>query len=216
MGVCATGVIAEAAKPSRRASHQIGPALTTEPETTITSGSMRLPMPPTHSPSARALSVSVRRAPPPPPPPRFCSDLPTCEKDPPFASLSAPSMASPHAAGVAALIKQIHPDYTADQVIALMKKQANENFDRLAEPTDGKEYRGAGLVNALAAVLKDQPRPVLGTIQDSYDGATDWRPLADAHLAGTIYVRATVSGPLFPPGGLPAVAGGRGHRESDD
>ena len=105
-------------------------------------------------------------------------------------------MASPHAAGVAALIKQIHPDYTADQVIALMKKQANENFDRLAEPTDGKEYRGAGLVNALAAVLKDQPRPVLGSIEYSYDGATDWRPLADAHLAGTIYVRATVSGPV--------------------
>ena len=72
-----------------------------------------------------------------------------------------------------------------------MKKQANENFDRLAEPTDGKEYRGAGLVNALAAVLKDQPRPVLGTIEYSYDGGTDWRPLADAHVAGMIYVRTT-------------------------
>lgn len=125
---------------------------------------------------------------------RIWSDLPTWEKEPPFGYLSGTSMASPHAAGVAALIKQIHPDYTADQVIALMKKQANENFDRLAEPTDGKEYRGAGLVNALAAVLKDQPRPVLGSIEYSYDGATDWRPLADAHLAGTIYVRATVSG----------------------
>ena len=127
---------------------------------------------------------------------RIWSDLPTWEKEPPFGYLSGTSMASPHAAGVAALIKEIHPDYTADQVIALMKKQANENFDRLAEPTDGKEYRGAGLVNALAAVLKDQPRPVLGTIEYSYDGATDWRPLADAHLAGTIYVRATVSGPV--------------------
>ena len=127
---------------------------------------------------------------------RIWSDLPTWEKEPPFGYLSGTSMASPHAAGVAALIKQIHPDYTADQVIALMKKQANENFDRLAEPTDGKEYRGAGLVNALAAVLKDQPRPVLGSIEYSYDGATDWRPLADAHLAGTIYVRATVSGPV--------------------
>ena len=127
---------------------------------------------------------------------RIWSTMPTWEKDPPFGYLSGTSMASPHAAGVAALVKQIHPDYTADQVIALMKKQANENFDRLAEPTDGKEYRGAGLVNALAAVLKDQPRPVLGSIEYSYDGATDWRPLADAHLAGTIYVRATVSGPV--------------------
>ena len=97
---------------------------------------------------------------------------------------------------MAALVKEIHPDYTADEVIALVKKQAGYTYDRLAEPTDGKEYRGAGLVNALDAVLKDQPKPIMGSIEYSYDGGTDWRPLADAHVAGMIYVRTTVTGPV--------------------
>jgi len=127
---------------------------------------------------------------------RIWSTMPTWEKDPPFGYLSGTSMASPHAAGGAAGVKGIHPDYTADEVIALVKKQAGYTYDRLAEPTDGKEYRGAGLVNALDAVLKDQPKPVMGSIEYSYDGGTDWRPLADAHVAGMIYVRTTVTGPV--------------------
>ena len=110
-------------------------------------------------------------------------------------------MASPHVAGVAALIKGIHPDYTPTQVLDLLRKQASENdFDtKLSAPNaaDGnKEWRGIGLVNALSAVTKDQPKPTVGELQYSIDDGATWNVLNGATVSGKGKVRSTVTGPV--------------------
>ena len=110
-----------------------------------------------------------------------------------YAVADGTSMATPHVAGVAALLQSVHPEYTGDQIIDLMKKQAAGHYGELNAPWDGKEYRGAGLPDALDAVLKDQPTPVIGQIEYSTDGA-QWAPLDGQELSGSVSVRATVSG----------------------
>ena len=110
-----------------------------------------------------------------------------------YAVADGTSMATPHVAGVAALLQSVHPEYTGEQIIDLMKKQAAGHYGELNAPWDGKEYRGAGLPDALDAVLKDQPTPVIGQIEYSTDGA-QWAPLDGQELSGSLSVRATVSG----------------------
>ena len=79
------------------------------------------------------------------------------------------SMASPHAAGVVALIRSTHPEWSASQVVSALQNQA----DRLACPANpydptgngawlatcqggngGGGFYGAGLIDALDAVTK--------------------------------------------------------------
>ena len=112
-----------------------------------------------------------------------------------YAVADGTSMATPHVSGVAALIKSVHPEYTGAQVIDLMKKQAARNYGELNAPWDGKEYRGSGFLDALDAVLKDQPRPQIGQIEYSTDG-TAWTPLDGQELSGSVSVRVTVGGPM--------------------
>lgn len=78
------------------------------------------------------------------------------------------SMASPHVAGVAALIKSTHPHATAGQVKALLYSQADATpcTDPYDIDSDGKidavckgpknhnGFYGRGIVNALNAVTK--------------------------------------------------------------
>ena len=114
-----------------------------------------------------------------------------------YGNLYGTSQASPLAAAVIATLRQVHPEMNSSEIIALAKKQAGapENWDRLAAPVEGREYRGAGLPNALDAVLKDQPAPVIGTVEYSTDGVA-WKPLAGESVAGRVSVRVTVAGPV--------------------
>ena len=79
-----------------------------------------------------------------------------------WAAMSGTSMASPHAAGVAALIKSTHPDYSAAQVREALIAQARPMTCPASSAADGPRdctsdgartsLYGAGLVDALAAV----------------------------------------------------------------
>ncbi|MGP1498579.1 MAG: S8 family serine peptidase [Schaalia odontolytica] len=113
-----------------------------------------------------------------------------------YGNLYGTSQASPLAAAVIATLRQVHPEMNAGQIIALAKKQASDpsNWGRL-KPVEGREYRGAGLPNALDAVLKDQAKPEIGSVEYSTDGTT-WRPLAGETLAGRVFIRVTVTGPV--------------------
>ena len=113
-----------------------------------------------------------------------------------YGNLYGTSQASPLAAAVIATLRQVHPEMNAEQIIALAKKQAGDpsNWDRL-KPVEGREYRGAGLPNALDAVLKDQAKPVIGSVEYSTDGTT-WQPLAGESVAGRVSIRVTVTGPV--------------------
>ncbi|KAB1139730.1 S8 family serine peptidase [Streptomyces luteolifulvus] len=95
---------------------------------------------------------------------RILSTMPNGE----YAFLQGTSMASPHAAGVAALLKSTHPWATPSQLQMLLKVQADnpgcpESYDQNGDGTQdavckgGKRvngFYGFGIVNALDAVTK--------------------------------------------------------------
>lgn len=109
-----------------------------------------------------------------------------------WATMTGTSMAAPHVAGVAALIKGIHPGYTAEQIKQQLISQAD--YGKLSAPTDGKEYRGAGLVDAYAAVTKNQPKATIESVEYSTDNGASWHPLNGAKVSGLITIRAVLSG----------------------
>lgn len=120
-----------------------------------------------------------------------------------YASKSGTSMASPHAAGVAALLRSVNPTLSADQAANLLREQAGGRYTVLADPNnaeapDGKEYRGTGLVDALAAVTVNQPQPTVAGVEYWDSESQSWKAIADAKVAPQgeyVRIRAAVSGP---------------------
>jgi subtilisin family serine protease len=88
---------------------------------------------------------------------RILSTLPNNK----YGLLSGTSMASPHVAGVLALMKSEHPGWKPKQLISQLHKQADDHICMLSASPKGSEcvgtlgnnsYYGDGIVNALAAV----------------------------------------------------------------
>lgn len=78
---------------------------------------------------------------------------------------------------------------------ALLKKHAKELYGNLEAPTEGLEYRGAGLVNAYASMTEDQEKPAVSA-QYSADGGSSWHNLANAIISGKATIRMTATGPV--------------------
>jgi len=78
-----------------------------------------------------------------------------------YGTKSGTSMASPHVAGVLALMKSVHPDWTPAQMVAKLRAQADDRACSAPEggtsipctgPATDNSYYGDGIVDALDAV----------------------------------------------------------------
>lgn len=76
-----------------------------------------------------------------------------------YGSKSGTSMATPHVAGVAALIRSVKPAATVAEVTTILRSTARALRDNPADPVPSDSY-GWGLVDAAAAVAQASP-PVL-------------------------------------------------------
>ncbi len=124
------------------------------------------------------------------------STVPTSQYASGYAKTSGTSMAAPHITGIAALIKATHPAFTGAQIVDLMRKQAAIDYTRLDAPTDGKEYRGHGFINALTTMRRDQMRPTVTTLEYRV-GKGEWKNLDGAVLpAGPVTFYAAAASPI--------------------
>ncbi len=75
-----------------------------------------------------------------------------------YSSLNGTSMASPIVAGIAALVKSVHPNLTPEQLRARLETTADDIYpmnESFADVASGEFLLGTGRVNALAAAYYD-------------------------------------------------------------
>jgi serine protease len=115
--------------------------------------------------------------------------------DPAYVFNQGTSMASPHVAGVVALLAHASPNLSRAQAESLLKSTAGTS-------SQCNEGCGAGLVNALAALKKlkggaqnDPPTLGITTTQLSFQGSGSQKLVISNLGGGTLQVTAAVSGP---------------------
>ena len=123
-----------------------------------------------------------------------------------YRTLNGTSMAAPNVAGVAALIKELHPEYTPAAIRAILCETATDRGDLAWD-----QYYGYGAVNAYAAVDRPNitttvlPNGVIGAVYEQTLAAAGKTPITwgfEGNLpTGTAL---TTEGVIF---GTPATAG---------
>jgi hypothetical protein len=123
------------------------------------------------------------------------------EVEPGYTALSGTSMATPHVAGAAALLAQQHPDYTGQQLKALLSATA--------KPTPGLTafQQGAGRVDITRAIIQQivtEPTNVsIGTVAWPHDDDTPvgktltYRNLGDADVTLALTIDSDAPAGMF-------------------